>query len=105
MRRGFTLVEVVVALVVLELAVLGVLGTLVIASETLRRAERLERATGRAEAVLDSLRGGASPGDGSATFGDVRLDWIVDDGGALRLTAIDENGGALVNVRSHVPIR
>lgn len=104
-RRGFTLIEVVVALLVLEIGVLGTLGTLVVASETLRRAERLERATGHAEAILDSLRRGASPDTVSLSFADVRIAWTVDAAGRVDLVATDRGGDALVRLRSRVPAR
>lgn len=93
------------ALLVLEMAVVGVLGTLVLANRTVRRAERLERATGRVEAVLDSLRRGASPGSTSVAFDDVRLEWSIDAEGRVDLSAVDENGGTLLRVRTRVPPR
>lgn len=93
------------ALIVLEIGVLGVLGTLVLASATLRRAERLERATARAEAVLDSLRAGAASDSSGASFADVRLSWTVDSEGRVDLVATDEDGGALLRMRSRVPPR
>ena len=40
---GFTLLEVVVALLVLEVSVVGAVGALVLASSTLSKAERLFR--------------------------------------------------------------
>ncbi|MEX2467733.1 MAG: prepilin-type N-terminal cleavage/methylation domain-containing protein [Gemmatimonadota bacterium] len=66
--RGFTLVEVVVALVLLEIGVLGVVGTFVIASRTMARAEVLERATLTVERVADSLSVDGMAGDGSSPF-------------------------------------
>lgn len=102
---GFTLVEVVVALFVLELGVLGVLGTLVLASETLGRAERLDRAASRAEAVVDSLSAGSAPDTVSQTLADVRVSWTVDGGGRVDLRATDRDGGLLLRVRSRVPVR
>lgn len=104
-RRGFTLMEVVMALLVLEMAVLGVLGTMALAARTLRRAERLEAATGRAEAVLDSLRRGAAPGSGRDVFDDVVVVWTVDSAGRVELNATDEHGGTLLGLRSEVPTR
>ncbi|NNF14299.1 MAG: type II secretion system protein [Gemmatimonadetes bacterium] len=104
-RRGFTLIEVVVALLVLEMAVVGVLGTMALAARTLHRAERLEAATGRAEAVLDSLRRGASPASGMDAFDDVSMAWTVDTVGRVELEAVDERGGLLLAVRTRVPLR
>lgn len=103
-RSGFSLVEVLVALIVLELGVLGVLGTLALATETLRRAEGLERATSRVEAVIDSLSAGSSADTVTEAFADVRIAWTVDDGGRLDLLATDQEGGTLLRVRSTVPV-
>lgn len=91
------------ALLVLEVAVLGVLGTLLLASRTLRRAERLERAAGQAEAVLDSLRRGAEPGSASRSLEDVSLTWSVDGDGRVELAVTDEAGGTLLSARTRVP--
>lgn len=104
MPGGFTLVEVVVALLVLEVGVLGALATMVVAAETLRRAQGLERATGRVEAVLDSLRGGASPDSSSVLFDDVRIRWTVDDEGDVEIDATDPEGSLLLRARSTVPL-
>lgn len=104
-RGGFTLLEVVVALMVLELAVVGVLGTVLLASRTLHRAERLERAAGHAEAILDSLRGGADPDTVSRTAGDVRISWSVDARGRVDLAVDDLSGGTLLRARTLVPTR
>lgn len=102
---GFTLIEVVAALLVLEMAVVGVLGSVVFAGRTLRRAERLEAATGRAEAVLDSLKWGASRGSGTDAFDDLSVAWTVDTLGRVQLTALDEHGGVLMALRTRVPLR
>lgn len=101
---GFTLVEVVVALLVLEVGVLGALATMVVAAETLRRAQGLERVTGRVEAVLDSLRGGASPDSASVLFDDVRIRWTVDGDGDVEIDATDPEGSLLLRARSTVPL-
>lgn len=101
---GFTLIEVVVALLVLEVGVLGALATMVVAAETLRRAQGLERATGRVEAVLDSLRGGATPDSASILFDDVRIRWTVDGDGDVEIDATDLEGSLLLRTRSTVPL-
>jgi len=54
-RQGFTFIEVVVASVLLQVGLVGVLGTLVRATEIRTEAEFLERAIGVAESALDSL--------------------------------------------------
>ena len=88
MKRGFTLLEVVVALLVLELGVLGVVGTMVIASRTLGRAERLERAVAEAEGVLDSLSGATTLEPGQRSFVGGEVEWWVDGDGAVVITAL-----------------
>jgi len=105
MRAGFTLVEVVVALLVMEIATLGVLGSLVLASETMRSAETLERATARVEGVLDSLRSGVAPGTGTQVFAGGEVRWVVDDRGNVVFTASDARGRVLLDLQSRVPLR
>ncbi len=74
-RRGFTLIEVLVALILLEVGLLGVVGTLVLAARTLTRGELEERGIAAVERVLDSLStAGVSSGEGRVTTpgGEVR---------------------------------
>jgi Tfp pilus assembly protein PilV len=105
MRTGFTLLEVVLALLVLEIGVLGVAGTLLLASTTLTRAETLERAVARAEGVLDSLRSDGAPGLGGAPFAAGEVVWSVGDSGRMDLRAIGPNGEILLGVISVLPAR
>ena len=101
---GFTLVEVVVALLVLQLGVLAALATLVHASQVSRRAETLERATTRVESVLDSLAAGATPDTVDVASDLFRLRWTVDGTGRLRIDVVDRAGAVLVEARSTVPV-
>ena len=105
LRGGFTLVEVVMALLVLEIAVVAALGTVVLAAETLRRAETLERAAGGMEAVLDSLRRGAGPAMSEAELEDVRVRWSVDSLGKVEMRADHLDGASILRVHSAVPLR
>jgi prepilin-type N-terminal cleavage/methylation domain-containing protein len=105
MRRGFTLVEVVVALVLLEVAVVGALGWVLAATERLGRAERLERSTMAAVAVLDSLATGAGTGVDSARIPEGWVRWAVDSGGDLRVETFSEDGVALLGLESWVDVR
>lgn len=84
--RGFTLVEVLVALVVLEVGLLGVVGTLLLAARTLRKAERLEGAVAEVQRVFDSLAavaGGPGQGRQPSHLGEVW--WSADGQGVLRV--------------------
>ena len=101
--RGFTLLEVVVALLVLEIAVIGAVGTLVLAAATLGRAERLERAAARAEGVLDSLARASAPSDGAASYRAGQLRWTAGPAGEVRLVATGPTGDTLLEVASILP--
>lgn len=98
MRRGYTLLEVVAALLLLEVAVLGAVGTLTIAAHVLGEAEQLEHAVLAAEGVLDSLAGVASPVAGSRAFAGGELSWTVDSVGVVALTAFGSDGGTRLRV-------
>ena len=102
MSTGFTLLEVVVALLLLELAVVGAVGTLAVASRTLAEAEHLERAVMEAEGVLDSLAGVSGAESGSRTFSGGGLEWSVDEAGAVVLRAVRTDGWVWLEVNSAV---
>ena len=99
MRRGFTLLEVVVALVLLEVGVLSAVGTLAVASRTLAQAERLERTFLEAEGVLDSLAGVADATSGARTFAGGALEWSVDGAGWIELVGSGPDGATVIEVR------
>jgi Tfp pilus assembly protein PilV len=101
---GFTLLEVVVALLVLEVAVVGLVGTLVLASSTLTRAETLEHAVATAEGVLDSLARGATVGADSSRSPGWTVAWSVDDSGHAHVRATDVTGSLLFDLESVVPV-
>lgn len=99
MSRGFTLVEVVVALVLLEIGVLGVVGTLLLATRTLTEAELTMRAAVSAAQVADSLEvhGFAGPGVSAIPGGVVR--WAASEGTALAVVvATDARGDTLARL-------
>jgi len=97
------LLEVVVALLVLEVAVVGVVGALALASSTLTRAETLEHAVADAQGVLDSLAGtrGASADSTVRPWGTVA--WSVDDSARVSVRATSRTGEPLIDVHSVLP--
>lgn len=102
-RAGFTLLEVVIALLVLEVAVVGLVGSLVLATATMTRAETLERTVATAEGVLDSLAGTATVDAGSmAQSGGWLIRWSLDDSGRVSLQATDPSGAVVLDMPSVV---
>jgi type II secretory pathway pseudopilin PulG len=101
--RGFTLLEVVMALLVLEVAVLGVTGALALASRTLGRAERMERAVALAEGVLDSLDRVAAPVDGAHGYEGGEVLWAIGDSGDVVLSALGPAGDTLFELTARLP--
>ena len=101
---GFTLVEILVALVVLQVGLLGVLGSLVLAARTLTRAEALERAVVELHQVYDSLSSGAAPGEGERTSLAGRLRWVVGADGTFSASFLGDRDSLSVPLEGHVPI-
>jgi len=101
-RGGFTLVELLVALVLLEVGLLGVVGTLVLATRTLAGAEARQDGVLRARLLLDSLARveGSGQGDIMEPWG--RGSWSRTGSGAVRLRL--EVDGAVIDVESHVDV-
>ncbi len=98
-RRGFTLVEVLVALVVLEVGILGVMGTLVLAARTLSRAEAEEEGVAEVGRVADSLvaaGGGGDGGGGHRRTARGEVVWSVAPGSMLHLVFSTPLDSALV---------
>lgn len=82
-RGGFTLVEVLVALVVLEVGLLGVVGTLWLAAVTLARAERTERGVAQLERLYDSLAVVTAPASGALVTSSGTARWWLSGGDVL----------------------
>jgi len=99
MSRGFTLVEVVVALILLEIGVLAAAGTLVLASREMGRAERIERAVATLEMVADSIAAAGSGADGARAFPGGRVLWSrAGAGSRAHLVAVDASGDTLAEI-------
>jgi hypothetical protein len=102
MKRGFTLAEVVVALLVTQMAVMGTLANLVLVHRTLADAEQLESGTLAARAALDSLRGASVVDYGAGKFAGGRLVWTVGDSGLVVVRAVSVAGNELIVLRSRM---
>jgi type II secretory pathway pseudopilin PulG len=98
---GYSLVEVLVALVVLQVGLLGAAGLVVTASRQVATTVRLELALTLAEAVADSLLSRGWGGDGSRVDGPFVIEWSGSDGWAV--VAVRPPDGAPL-VRIPVPV-
>ncbi len=96
--RGFTLIEVVMALLVLEVGILGAVGVLLLASETLTHAEVVERGVLEAEAALDSLQAGVFPTSGLRERPDGTLSWKTSVEGTVRVRYRSHAFGVVIDV-------
>lgn len=76
-KQGFSLVEVIVAMVLLSVGLLGVAGSGLLASQLLREAELREEMLYRANSLLDSLLINEVKGTGTEQLARYRLDWIA----------------------------
>jgi len=101
-RSGFTLVEILAAMLVLEVGLMGVVGTLWLAARTLTRAEVLEHGVEAMEGVYDSLAMEPSPTDGSRLSPSGQIGWRVS-GADARLWLIDGGGDTLARVEARLP--
>lgn len=105
MSRGFTLLEVIVSLLLLQIAVAGAIGTLVVASRTLADAQQTERAVTEAEGVLDSLAGVEGAASGARPVPGGVIEWAVDGSGMVALRASRDDGRLWLEVTSALPSR
>jgi Tfp pilus assembly protein PilV len=81
-RAGFSLLEVLVALVVLEVCLLGVMGLLTLAAREISHAVQLERVAAEAAEVADSLTRAKDRRSGESLRGDWLVHWeVVEDEG------------------------
>jgi prepilin-type N-terminal cleavage/methylation domain-containing protein len=100
--RGFSLLEVLVALILLEVCLLGVVGLFTLASRRLARALLVERAAAEVGAVADSLSRAGGGESGESAHGEWRLSWEPGSGAGLIVRAsllADAERTAVVGVR------
>jgi prepilin-type N-terminal cleavage/methylation domain-containing protein len=97
-RRGFTLVEVLMAVLVLEVGFVGVAGTLLLAARTMRRAESLERAVTEAAWLYDSVSSLGDAGAGEIPAGAGRLRWSVGADRTLRVEVLTPTDSVLFSL-------
>ena len=88
--RGFALVELVVAVLVLTVGVLALAGTAAAVSRMVAWGQRLGGSAGAAQARLEALRSGGcgSLADGRDSVGPYQLRWTVVTAGSLRTVAL-----------------
>jgi len=83
MRAGFGLIELIVALLLISIGVLGLAGTAIVAQRSFNEAALRERSARAAAAVLDSLLHDAAPADGVRIAPGLSLAWSVSQGDGL----------------------
>ncbi len=88
--RGFTLVELVVAVLVLTVGVLALAGTAAAVCRMVGWGQRLGGSAVAAQARLEELRSGgcAGLGGGRDSVGHYRLEWSVARSGSLSVVAL-----------------
>jgi type II secretory pathway pseudopilin PulG len=86
---GFALVELVVALVVFAVGLLGVTGIFTVAAATLNEARMLQWAAAAAGEVADSLAHAGVSGGGERRDARGTVVWTVGGGGALSLVTLE----------------
>ncbi len=94
MKGGFTLVELLLALLLLQIGLLATAGMILLAQRSLVRAELVVRATLEAEAVADSLLGEGALGEGALArpWGELRWEPAEEGGGAVRVVGVSATG-------------
>lgn len=102
-RRGFSLVEIVVALTLLELGLLAVVGLSTLAARTLAEAAELQRAMGALEVVVDSLQEAGGWGAGERSVPPHLVRWWREDG-ELRVRVERLDGEGLPGLEVRLPL-
>ena len=90
-RRGFTIVELVVAIMILAVGVLGLTSTAAVVTKQLGRGNLQTIAAGRSQSRFDSLTSvgcqtlaAAGTQTGTSTFRGVTEKWVIRDGNDIK---------------------
>lgn len=94
MRRGFSLVELIFALLVLQFGILAAAGLVLLAQKNLNHAELVTRGVLEVGRVADSLARGGEEGSGSLDYSWGRILWGVPENGlgTLEVVAVPLSG-------------
>jgi Tfp pilus assembly protein PilV len=103
MRRGFSLVEVIVGLLIFQVGILGTMTLTVSALQTLRVAEEVERAVTAMRLVADSLGAEPTSDSGEAVIGMVTVRWRKAMG---RVASVDAEAivSGRIRARMRLPV-
>ena len=93
-RRGFSLVEVIVAMTLLSIGLLGIAAAGLLSARLLNDAQLREAATNRATSVLDSVLINDLHGGDVVQVAPFRLDWQASDS-AITVRAVLPDGSQL----------
>ncbi len=95
MSRGFSLIELVFALLLLQVGILGTSGLILLAQRDMLRAELTLRATLETSRVADSLSGSGAEGSGQLDFPWGSVSWAPASGtvGDIQAVAISASSG------------
>lgn len=88
-RAGSSLVELIVALTVFTVGLLGLAGAAALAQRSFNRAALLEHGTVLAAAVLDSLLRVPDPAAGAVRSGPVSVTWTVASDSTMRTVRLE----------------
>lgn len=87
-RAGFSLVELIVALLLLSMGLVALAGAAAVAQLSFAEAAAAEHAANAAAAVIDSLMREPAIQSGSAGLGMVDVQWTVTAGGGVERIAV-----------------
>jgi Tfp pilus assembly protein PilV len=106
-RAGFTILEVVLALLLVQVGVLAAAGVFYLAQESLVRAELTLRGLIEADWIGDSLATIAEPGPGSAQFPWGQVTWTQSQEvpGGWVLTSVATSGRDTLVVLPSLPVQ